>query len=434
MENNTEPSFSPILPEEQSSRKPLPGVGNFFARIFASYRKRFWTFAGIATMFWLGMFGATFFSFHFILEEDKLLIGFFAQIISFFVILWSFSALLHGAFSRDDTTKGFARLFVLGLRDTGSLFWLFLLAYLAILAPLFLIIAVSVTLMGIFEVDILENIYAFSWSIQALGLFIWPWVGVSMMAMVGERKRGIGALARGVNLLQGAYWVACGRFFLFSIAFFAVGYALGKLVFFIGFTVGASIPLAWISMALNVLVTPISALFIAHLFEDLKNARATEEQDTPLFLRARKFIKIFAIIGGILFVTATVLPAIIITSVGGVQDQARDTKRQADIRDVGISMEIYSIMNGAYPQAVPVFEGAVPNAIKTALEDSLIIFPTDPKSNGSCGGEYCWVDNTGDDQRYCVYAKLESKKQMYFASSEQGSKELSAEPASLPCW
>ena len=46
---------------------------------------------------------------------------------------------------------------------------------------------------------------------------------------------------------------------------------------------------------------------------------------------------------------------------------------------------------------------------------------------------YVWIDNTGDDQKFCVYAKLESEK-TYFAVSHKGYKEVTSIPTGIDCW
>ena len=79
---------------------------------------------------------------------------------------------------------------------------------------------------------------------------------------------------------------------------------------------------------------------------------------------------------------------------GTARQKARDSRRESDIRQVALAMEMYADDNGSYvTNAGP----AIP-AIGTYM-------PTPPTDPGS--GSYVWIDNTGDDQDYAAYATLE---------------------------
>jgi prepilin-type N-terminal cleavage/methylation domain-containing protein len=118
-----------------------------------------------------------------------------------------------------------------------------------------------------------------------------------------------------------------------------------------------------------------------------------------------------------------ILSGIVLVSLGGARSKARDARRESDIRQIGTAMEMYYSDNEAY-----LATSTMPTAIGTYLST----VPKDPQTTGSCSGSYCWKDNTGNNQAFCTYAKLENGT--YFAASEKGTKTLTTAPTGLPCW
>ncbi|MFH1584869.1 MAG: prepilin-type N-terminal cleavage/methylation domain-containing protein [Patescibacteria group bacterium] len=128
-----------------------------------------------------------------------------------------------------------------------------------------------------------------------------------------------------------------------------------------------------------------------------------------------------------------ILAGIVLVSLGGARESARDARRQADIRQIGTAMELYYNDNDfAYPQQTLIA------VVETDLVDYLANFPTDPQ-----GDDYGWVDNLtapGTDQSYCFYAPLEQASDtagqtLYFVVDEKGTRQLDvvAAPTTTPC-
>jgi len=119
------------------------------------------------------------------------------------------------------------------------------------------------------------------------------------------------------------------------------------------------------------------------------------------------------------------LSGIVLVSLGGAREKARDAVRQSDMRQIITAQEIYYSDNDAY------FTNAGPTvpAISTYLQAV-----SDPLSTQS----YVWTNNTGAldctnndydasiDQWFCVYATLEEAgtDTVYFVSTHLGSKKL----------
>lgn len=102
---------------------------------------------------------------------------------------------------------------------------------------------------------------------------------------------------------------------------------------------------------------------------------------------------------------------------------ARDARRQADIRQISLAMEMYydghySVEGNNYPASE-----AMPFTIGIHLDP----VPEDP-----LGYQYNWQSNVEDSRKYCLWAEFEQGG--YFAASHKGLKELDEEPQNLDCW
>ena len=115
-----------------------------------------------------------------------------------------------------------------------------------------------------------------------------------------------------------------------------------------------------------------------------------------------------------------ILASIVLVSLGGARAKARDAARQSDIRQINIAMEMAYDDEQAYPMS----------ATSTPSTDYLDPVPEDPQTGV---GPYEWLDNTANDQEYCVWAELENDK--FYAASPKGTRQLDVAPAApFPCW
>jgi prepilin-type N-terminal cleavage/methylation domain-containing protein len=112
-----------------------------------------------------------------------------------------------------------------------------------------------------------------------------------------------------------------------------------------------------------------------------------------------------------------ILSSIVLVSMGNVRGNARDVNRKSDMRQIISAQELYYNDNSRYLTS---------ETLPTAIDSYLNPMPTDPGT-----GTYVWVDNTGDESRYCVYATLEDGS--FFAVSQAGTAETTTTPTLAAC-
>lgn len=141
-----------------------------------------------------------------------------------------------------------------------------------------------------------------------------------------------------------------------------------------------------------------------------------------------------------------ILAGIVLVSLGGARQKARDASRQADMRQIITAQEMYYDDGSVYLQAAGSTAGtpAITFGTTTYL-DAL----DDPLATQN----YVWLDNTatgacggGLGQVFCAYATMENNtctgvgEVRYFAASEKGTSDLclTAAPAyaasDCVCW
>jgi len=127
-----------------------------------------------------------------------------------------------------------------------------------------------------------------------------------------------------------------------------------------------------------------------------------------------------------------ILATMVLVSLSDVRGKARDARRESDIRQINLAMELDYSEREQYLRSA-----TAPDKIPTASGKYIDPVPKDPLG----GDSYNWRDNTlgavtnCDDQHYCVYAKMELGG--YFAASEKGTLKMSTLPPAAPnkcCW
>ncbi len=118
-----------------------------------------------------------------------------------------------------------------------------------------------------------------------------------------------------------------------------------------------------------------------------------------------------------------ILASVVLTSLNTGRKKSRDARRQSDIRQIALAMEIYYDDGETYLPST-----TMPGVIGAYL-------PAVPKDPGTGSPIYGWFDNTGGLE-YCTWAVYEQPPTglLVIAASEKGVQELAAAPAALTCW
>jgi prepilin-type N-terminal cleavage/methylation domain-containing protein len=111
----------------------------------------------------------------------------------------------------------------------------------------------------------------------------------------------------------------------------------------------------------------------------IKKSRTASKRGFTLI----ELLVVIAIIG--------ILSSIVLVSMGGAREAARDATRKSDMRQIVTAQEMHYGLQEAY------FTSATwPATISAGGVSYLAVVPTNPGGSGTSA--YVWVDNTGNDQ------------------------------------
>ena len=133
-----------------------------------------------------------------------------------------------------------------------------------------------------------------------------------------------------------------------------------------------------------------------------------------------------------------ILASMIILTTSGSRIKARDARRATDMKSLVTAQEFYMSDVGHYFTCSATLGDCVPKNSRnypSSLGPRMPKTPTDPRNVGTtCTGDsyiYCGLDNTGDWQQFCYFAKLEENNTSYLTASPKGNKKKDAIPTSL---
>lgn len=116
-----------------------------------------------------------------------------------------------------------------------------------------------------------------------------------------------------------------------------------------------------------------------------------------------------------------IMSSMVLVSLGPVRDKARDARRQSDLRQINLAMEMCfddnsceTASNGGSERYFQTIEGA-----DTVAQIGRYLNPVPEDPSGAALG-YVWTANDASAQYYCVYAALQGEVNTYVCSSNKG--------------
>jgi len=114
------------------------------------------------------------------------------------------------------------------------------------------------------------------------------------------------------------------------------------------------------------------------------------------------------------------LASIVLVSLGPARAKGRDARRQSDLRQTSLAMEM-CYTDSTCGAGADKYQDSAAGAnnidiIDTDSDPLYLDIPLDPKNTSP--NQYTWTDGT--DQYYCVYTKLEGESDTWFCASNKG--------------
>jgi len=121
------------------------------------------------------------------------------------------------------------------------------------------------------------------------------------------------------------------------------------------------------------------------------------------------------------------LAAVVLASLGGARERGRDGRRQADIKQIALAMELFFDSQDpieSYPD-LPNTAVAIPGS--SSIGSFINPVPLDPLNSGSL--VYIWTDGGTPLTKFCVWALLEATSSTtYFVANPKGAKNTTTVP------
>ena len=129
------------------------------------------------------------------------------------------------------------------------------------------------------------------------------------------------------------------------------------------------------------------------------------------------------------------LASIVLVSVGPARGKARDARRESDIRQINLAMEMcYDDSSCGVAEGYIQVDGGVNEVTEIGNYMPTDAVPKDPSDTSPY--QYTWTANATPYQYYCVYAQLEAPATTtWFCASNKGvfSKEYEGPPSNTSC-
>ncbi len=132
-----------------------------------------------------------------------------------------------------------------------------------------------------------------------------------------------------------------------------------------------------------------------------------------------------------------ILAGMVLVSMTGARQKARDAKRMSDMRQIISAQEMvygtddhYFVLTGTNP----VNAAGVAIADTATTPTTYLVIPADPSFATCDTNGYCGLVNdaaTADNQKFCYYAKFEGQTDTWYTASHGGNMEKTHAPTDL---
>lgn len=390
--------------EQHPTNSSLPGPLKILSQSWAIYKQRIGTFLGITIIpFLISILLLAVFNFISNYNYEEWLINRLTDsgsgvymagliiiltvlftIIIYFIQIWSQVALIYAVKDREErinVIESYRR----GWHKIFPFWWLsILMGFIILGAFLFLIIP---------------------------GIIFATWFSLAFFILIAEDLKGMDALLKSKEYVKGKWSQVFGRF-LFIGGLLLIIYLIPIIVFnVLKFPLAEEITQSVVGLFLS----PLVIIYGFLIYSNLKLIKG-DFSFLPSVKQKATFV-IIAIIG--ILIIPILFLSIFFSSLGSAREKAKDAQRQSDIRQISLAMEMfYDYENDTYLSSE-----TMPQVIGDYLDPA----PKDP-----LGSSYFWIDNTVNNEYFCIYAELSDGG--YFAASHKGTKQLNIKPFSVDCW
>lgn len=379
--SNPASQSSPVPPPAQTISS-LPGATAIFDQAWTIYKSRLGTFLGVMAIPMLimvvllgvlaggGLLGVGLFSSKFAAGGIGLLI---LLAILFFVIIfisqtWGQTALLYAV--KDSQERiGVMESYRRGWHKIFSYWWVGLLAGFITLGGFLLLIVP--------------------------GIIFATWFSLAVFILIAEDLKGMNALLKSKEYVKGKWGGVFWRFFFIGVISLIISLVPVLVFSLLKIPFGSEISRFIIGLFLTPLVMTYSFLVYSNL-------KALKGEIAFAPTGGKKAAFIFVGILGILLIP-TILFSTVFLSLGSAREKARDARRQADIRQIQVGLELYYDDNsGKYPFSL--------NELSPKYLPSTLV---DPSTNQPYQYQ---LKPSGTDYQVC--AQLESTKAQKCVTSQ----------------
>lgn len=223
-----------------------------------------------------------------------------------------------------------------------------------------------------------------------LPAIIWlVWLSMSFFVVVVEDKGGFSALKRSKYLVSGFWWQVVGRWLILVLLFIPLAIVLGifeALFKKLHLLVLGTLFRTGFNLFLQFFLVMFLLIYSYYIYENLNKIKGEGEVKSW-------GVKLFAILGGLVFLLSIVAMGISIAiNPAGQMQKAKDTKAKLELQQIAEALEMYRADNLSYPVTLEELKpDYLPLSNKVTSKPSYQLF--------------------GDDYRLCVY--LEGEKTNY---------------------